>query len=103
MMDYLGGYARIMITCYAALNSFRGLRNRNGIGSQYARMKSTVKDAIASMRSTAENCHLNFGNKLYLLEAGELHSFDSNNQEVQASYVASITCAKSSGLGECML
>jgi len=101
-MDSLGGFARIMITFYAALNSFRGLRNRNGIGSRYARMKSTIKDAIALMRSAAENCHLNFGNKLYLLEA-ELCSFDSNNQEAQASYVASITCAKSSGLGEWML
>lgn len=95
-MEFLGGTARLIITFYAALNSFRGLRNKNNIGSQYAKMKSMIQDAISAMKSAAELSSHTYTNKVHMLEAG-LYSFEGRNNIAQASYDMAIKAAQSAG------
>merc|ERR1719203_484418 len=54
---------------YSALNSFRGVRNRNGTGSQFLKLKDTFKAAISMLKPVAELSPWNFRNKVHLLEA----------------------------------
>ena len=63
-MKLLGRHNKLMILFYAALNSFRGIKNTNGNGSQFAKVKPLFKDAITALRSAAELSPCNFSNKV---------------------------------------
>ena len=79
---------------YSALNSFRGVKNKNGSGSKFLKVRDTFKDAITILKPAAELSPWNFRNKLHLLEA-QMFSFDEKNVEAKASYAAAIasSCA----------
>lgn len=80
---------------YSALNSFRGVKNKNGSGSQFLKAKETFKKTIALLKPAAEVCPWNFRGKVYLLEA-EMFSFEKRNDEARASYAAAITSSGAS-------
>ncbi|KAL7540660.1 hypothetical protein ACHAXR_010684 [Thalassiosira sp. AJA248-18] len=88
-------FFRLFILFYATLNAFRGLKNNNGSGSQFKKMKPLYKDAIAALQSYAVLSPWNFNNKVFLLDA-EMHSFEGRSQEATASYAAAITASCSS-------
>ena len=75
---------------YSALNSFRGVKNKNGSGSQFLKVKDTFNDAITVLRPAAELAPSNFCNKVHLLEA-QMFSFDKKNAEAKVSYAAAIS------------
>ncbi|KAL7553425.1 hypothetical protein ACHAWF_016711 [Thalassiosira exigua] len=77
-----GGMTRLVALFYAALNAFRGIKNRNGIGSIFIKAKSLYEDAIAELRVAAEICPVNYRNKVHLLEA-EMGSFEKKNDDAQ--------------------
>ena len=80
---------------YSALNSFRGLKNKNGSGSKFLKVKDMFKDTIAMLKPAAELSPWNFRNKVHLLEA-QMFSFDERNVEARASYAAAITTSRAS-------
>eukprot|EP00578_Thalassiosira_sp_NH16_P001854 CAMPEP_0181137228 /NCGR_PEP_ID=MMETSP1071-20121207/33599_1 /TAXON_ID=35127 /ORGANISM="Thalassiosira sp., Strain NH16" /LENGTH=1245 /DNA_ID=CAMNT_0023223979 /DNA_START=76 /DNA_END=3809 /DNA_ORIENTATION=- len=94
-MDLLGRHNKLMILFYAALNSFRGIKNNNGNGSQFIKAKPLYKDAISALRTAAELSSHNFSSKVYLLEA-EMNSFEKKYDEARSSYAAAITSSCSS-------
>ena len=98
-MPHLGREARLIITFYAAMNSFRGLTNKNGIGSKFTKMKENSDGAIKAMKSAAELNPNTFLHKMHMLEA-QLSSFGGKTQEAQESFIAAINAAKSSGFGK---
>mmetsp|Transcript_29918 Transcript_29918/g.63460 ORF Transcript_29918/g.63460 Transcript_29918/m.63460 type:complete len:393 (-) Transcript_29918:234-1412(-) len=95
-MHLVGRHNKLMILFYAALNAFRGIKNNNGSGSQFLKVKPLYKDAISALRSAAELSPWNFSNKVYLLDA-ELHSFERRYEEAKSSYAAAITSSCTSG------
>jgi len=90
-----GQQSKLIISFYSALNSFRGIKNKNGCGSQFSKVKRTFKDAVVILRPAAELCPWNFRNKVILLEA-EMHSFEKRNEQARISYAAAIASARSS-------
>ncbi|KAL7538257.1 hypothetical protein ACHAXR_008411, partial [Thalassiosira sp. AJA248-18] len=88
-MHLLGRHNRLMILFYATLNSFRGVRNNNGNGSQFVKVRTMYKVAISALRSAAELSPWNFSNKVFLLQA-ELYSFEGKSQEAKSSYAAAV-------------
>jgi len=91
-----GLFNKQYITWLAGLNSFRGIKNKNGTGSQFLKVKETFKHAISTVRASAEISRWNFQNKVHLLEA-EMFSFERKDVEAQASYTSAITSSASSG------
>ena len=63
-MHLLGRHNKHMILFYAAINSFRGIKNNNGNGSQFLKVKALYKDAITALHTAAELSPLNFSNKV---------------------------------------
>ena len=98
-MLHLGRDARLIITFYAAMNSFRGLTNKNGIGSKFTKMKKQSDGAIKAMKSAAELNPNSFMHKVHMLEA-QLSSFEGKTREAQESFIAAINAAKSSGFSK---
>ncbi|KAL7529302.1 hypothetical protein ACHAXR_002888 [Thalassiosira sp. AJA248-18] len=88
-------FSRRIILFYATLNAFRGIKNNNGSGSQFLKIKPLYKDAITALKSAAELSPWNFSNKVHLLEA-ELSSFEGKDQEAKSSYAAAMTSSRSS-------
>merc|ERR1711957_1075057 len=76
-------------------NSFRGIRNSNGNGSQFCRLKDVFDDAITALKPAAELSAWNYRNKVFLLEA-EMLSFEKRNDEARSSYAAAISSSCSS-------
>jgi len=95
-MNLLGRHNRLIILFYAALNSFRGIKNNNGNGSQFAKVRGLYKQALTALRAAAELSPGNFSNKVFLVEA-ELHSFERKYDKAKSSYTAAITASCSSG------
>jgi len=91
-----GNFNKQYITWLTGLNSFRGIKNKNGTGSQFLKVKETFKHAISTVRAAAEISRWNFQNKVHLLEA-EMFSFEGEDVEAQASYASAITSSASSG------
>jgi len=88
-------FNKLYITWLTALNSFRGIKNKNGTGSQFLKVKETFKHAISTVRAAAEISRWNFQNKVYILEA-EMFSFEGKAVDAKASYAAAITSSASS-------
>jgi len=79
----------------AALNAFRGVKNTNGNGSQFVKVRNLYKDAINALRTAKELSPWNFSNKVFLLEA-EMYSFERKGPDARSSYAAAITSSRSS-------
>jgi len=94
-MKLLGRHNKLMILWYAALNSFRGIKNSNGNGSQFVKVRPLYKEAMSALRSAAELSPWNFRNKVHLLEA-ELYSFERKNHQAKSAYSAAITSSSCS-------
>jgi len=86
---------KLYITWLTGLNSFRGIKNKNGTGSQFLKVKESFKHAISTVRAAAEISRWNFQNKVFLLEA-EMFSFEGKDVDAKASYAAAITSSASS-------
>jgi len=95
-MQLLGRHNRLVILFYAALNAFRGVKNVNGNGSQFVKVRNLYKDAINALRTAKKLSPWNFSNKVFLLEA-EMYSFERKGPEARLSYAAAITSSRSSG------
>ena len=63
-MHLLGRHNKHMILFYAAINSFRGIKNNNGSGSQFLKVKALYKDAITALQTEAELSPLDFSSKV---------------------------------------
>mmetsp|Transcript_3060 Transcript_3060/g.6785 ORF Transcript_3060/g.6785 Transcript_3060/m.6785 type:complete len:560 (-) Transcript_3060:69-1748(-) len=94
-MQLLGRHNKLVILFYAALNAFRGVKNTNGNGSQFAKVRNLYKDAINALRTAKELSPWNFSNKVFLLEA-EMYSFERKGPDARSSYAAAITSSRSS-------
>jgi len=88
-------FNKLLMSFYFALNSFRGIKNKNGNGSQFLKVKDAFKAAITALKPAAELSPWNFQNKVYLLEA-EMFSFEGRDTEARSSYAAAITSSCSS-------
>ena len=82
-----------MIYFYGSLNSFRGIKNNNGSGSQFVKVKPLYQEAIKALRDVVEVSPDNYQNKVFLLEA-ELYSFNKKHEQAQAKYDLAISSAK---------
>ena len=60
----IGAQTRVYILFYAALNAFRGIKNNNGSGSQFLKVKPLYKDAMDALQFASELSQANFGNKV---------------------------------------
>ena len=63
-MKLLGRHNKLIVLFYAALNAFRGVKNNNGGGSLYVKLRNIYKDAISALRIAAALSPLNFSNKV---------------------------------------
>lgn len=63
-MQLLGRHNRLIVLFYAALNAFRGVKNSNGNGSLFVKLRKIYKDAISALRCSAAVSPGNFGNKV---------------------------------------
>jgi len=86
---------KLVMIFYSAINSFRGVRNKNGTGSSFCKVKDIFRDAIAALKPAAELSAWNFRNKVFLLEA-EMLSFEKENDEANSLYQAAISSSRSS-------
>ena len=86
-MSHIGNHSRLIILFYAALNSFRGKRNR--------KVNPLYNEALSLLQIAMELSPRNWRSKLFLLEA-EFNSFEGNDSDAKASYAAAITAARSS-------
>ena len=99
MKPSIGSHNRLVILFYATLNSFRGIKNNNGSGSQFHKMKPLFDEAIELLISAVDITKDKditpglFNNKVYLLEA-ELCSFEKKNQLAKEKYDSSITSSR---------
>lgn len=97
-LQSVGQYYKLMMSFYSALNSFRGVHNNNGNGSQFRKVRGsqfpkvedTFEDAMAVLKPAAKLSPWNFQNKVHLLEA-EMFSFEKRYDEARTSYAAAIT------------
>ena len=94
-MKLLGRHNKLTILFYAALNAFRGVKNSNGNGSQFLKVRTLYKDAISALRPAAELSPWNFRNKVDILNA-EMYSLERKYQDAKSSYDAAITSSRSS-------
>ena len=94
-LQFTSQQVKLVIIFYSAINSFRGVRNKNGTGSHFCRAKDTFKDAMTALKPAAELSTWNFRNKVFLLEA-EMLSFEEKNDEAKHSYAAAISSSRSS-------
>jgi len=94
-MQFLGRHNRCLILFYAALNAFRGVKNTNGNGSQFTKLRALYKDAMLALRTAKELSPWNFSNKVHILEA-EMYSFERKGKDAISSYAAAITSSRSS-------
>ena len=93
MKPGIGNHNRLVILFYATLNSFRGIKNKNGSGSQFHQMKLLYKEAITLLRTAVEISPEIYNSNIYLLEA-ELCSFEKKNQLAKEKYDSSITSSR---------
>jgi len=89
----LGRHNKLMIYFYGTLNSFRGIKNNNGSGSQFVKMKPLYTEAIKALRGIVEFSPDKYQNKMFLLEA-ELYSFNKKDEQAQAKYDLAISSGK---------
>lgn len=69
------------------------MKNNNGSGSQFVKVKPLYKEAIQTLREIVEFSPSNYQNKVYLLEA-ELYSFNKKHEQAQAKYDLAISTAR---------
>ena len=93
MKPGIGNHNRLVILFYATLNSFRGIKNNNGSGSQFHKMWPLYKEAITLLQTAVEISPEIYNSNIYLLEA-ELCSFEKKNQLAKEKYDSSITSSR---------
>lgn len=69
------------------------MKNRNGNGCQFTKVRLMYKDSIATLQCAAQLSPCQYNNKVFLLEA-EHHSFERRYEEAQKLYAAAITASK---------
>ena len=89
----IGNHNRLVVLFYATLNSFRGIKNNNGSGSQFAKMKPMYKEATDFLQSAMDISPDSLNNKVYLLQA-EMFSFEKKNQQAKEKYTTSISSSR---------